>query len=69
MEDPLPPEGPETQQFKELRGDYEREWPSVQAMLTGTINLEPIQVEVEGREEEVIYKEAQTAVDRKLYFY
>ncbi len=69
LEDPLPPDGPETLQFKEQRNDYEREWPSVQAMLTGTINLEPINVEIENRVEEVTFKEAQTAVERKLCFH
>ena len=66
IDDPLPPDGPETIAFKDLRNDYEREFPSVQAMLTGTINLEPIQVEVDSREVENIYKEAHNAVERKL---
>ncbi|XP_033125059.1 adenylate kinase 9-like isoform X4 [Anneissia japonica] len=62
-EDPLPPEGPETQRFKDLRADFDREWPSIQGMLTGMVNIEPIAIDIEVKKEEDILKEAVTAVE------
>ena len=65
VEDPLPPDGPETAKFKDLRNDFEREWPSIQALLTGTINIEPLQVEIESRQMEEMIKEAHNLVERE----
>ncbi|XP_072178424.1 adenylate kinase 9-like isoform X1 [Diadema setosum] len=64
VEDPLPPDGPETSKFKDQRNEFEREWPSIQALLTGTINIEPIQVDIENRSMEDILKEAHTMVEQ-----
>lgn len=66
-EDQLPPDGPETTKFKDQRNDFEREWPSIQALLTGTINLEPVQLEIENKQVEDIIKESHNMVERKSY--
>eukprot|EP00057_Strongylocentrotus_purpuratus_P026855 XP_011681329.1 PREDICTED: adenylate kinase 9 [Strongylocentrotus purpuratus] len=63
-EDQLPPDGPETTKFKEQRNDFEREWPSIQALLTGTINLEPLQLEIENKQVEDIIKESHNMVEQ-----
>ncbi|XP_071818767.1 adenylate kinase 9-like isoform X4 [Apostichopus japonicus] len=64
VENVLPPDGPETQQYKDQRMDFEREWPSVQALLTGTVNLEPLTVEIEDLSIDDVLKIAHNKVEQ-----
>ncbi|XP_077977825.1 adenylate kinase 9-like isoform X2 [Glandiceps talaboti] len=73
VEDPLPPDGPETQQFKESRQLFEAEWPTITALITGTSSLEPIVVDLLEEKEEAkpivrkvedVFKDAVNAIER-----
>ena len=43
----MPPNTPETEEFKNLRTNYDRDFPQLLSVLKGTNNIEPILVSVE----------------------
>ncbi|KAI8508321.1 adenylate kinase [Branchiostoma belcheri] len=63
---PVPPEGPEVEQWRQERGDFEREWASLKAVISGTSSLMPIDIEVEGKTEDKQLEDAIHRIETKL---
>ncbi|CAH1800212.1 unnamed protein product, partial [Owenia fusiformis] len=52
IEDPLPPEGPEYDAYKIKRKDYDTEWATCSALITGNTGAEPVIIELDAKKEE-----------------
>ena len=41
----MPPDGPELEEQRELRKQYDNEWPNIFNIITGSTSLEPVPID------------------------
>lgn len=60
------PEGPEMEEFKESRKEFEREFPNVLGTVTGGTSIDPITVDLANRKVEELLQETTGVLESKL---
>lgn len=60
----MPPNTPETEEFKNIRTNFDRDFPQLLSVLKGTNNIEPITVSVE-KETDKLNKEIVQKIEGK----
>ena len=59
------PTGPEIEEFKEKKKEFDREFQNVLATVAGGSSIEPINIEFEEKPVEEVYKESMENIESK----
>jgi hypothetical protein len=62
------PEGPEMEPFNKMRHEFEKEKDNMVSTIQGSTSIEPIHVDLEGKQVENLLEEVVTAVESEFFF-
>ena len=62
------PDGPEMEEYKEMRKVFDRDFPNVLATISGGSNIDPLQLEIESTTIEELMDTATSTIERRFHF-